>query len=69
MKKTRCAPKIYKKFTENEKDFWELCFSRFLEELYALDGTLSEVPDTSKEVVAHNLACLATWNLNNYIAK
>jgi len=56
----KCSPKIYKKFSDNQKAVWNNLNGVFLEALKFL-ADMKKIPPL--EVIAHNLTCEALWEL------
>lgn len=64
MAKTKCAPAIWKKFGATEKVWWTEFYRSFLEEMRVNKATMPTLlTDERRKVIAHNHACLATWQM------
>lgn len=62
MKTIQAAPKIWKKFSDQEKELWSKFYQRFLvKNNYPDDGKY--ITDKDIHVIAYNLACQAIWSM------
>lgn len=59
----KCAPKIWKKLGATEKVWWTDFYRSFLDELKADAVNGGTLTPKQREVIAHNCACHATWQM------
>lgn len=65
--KSKCAPAIWKKFTDSEKLLWQMYYDMFLiPEQYHIDWCEKEF-SKQRQVTAHNMACQVVWSLSRDI--
>jgi hypothetical protein len=63
--KSKCAPKIWKKYNANQKRLWILFYSEFIEEMNYPSELWGNSSRKQREIIAHNLACGAVRELTS----
>lgn len=63
--KSKCAPKIWKKYNANQKRLWNLFYSEFIEEMNYPSELWGNSSRKQREIIAHNLACGAVRELTS----
>jgi hypothetical protein len=67
--KSKCAPKIWKKYNANQKRLWNLFYAEFTEEMNYPSELWGNSSRKQREVIAHNLACGAVRELTSEEAR
>jgi hypothetical protein len=64
-RESKCAPAIMRKMTDQQVGLWNCLYSKFVEELKILEKCGKKKPTLvgNVEVIAHNMACEAIWEL------
>lgn len=62
-----CAPAIWRKLNDFEKRAWKVFYEAFRFDALLPAGV--KVSKNQMEVVAHNFACQAVWNLHKVFRK
>jgi hypothetical protein len=63
--KSKCAPKIWKKYNATQKRLWNLFYSEFIEEMNYPSELWGNSSRKQREIIAHNLACGAVHELTS----
>lgn len=66
MAKVKCSKAIWKEFTKKERVLWTKLYNAFNDQLnfaVGFDGT-DKKSKKMQEVTAHNMACVAVWELS-----
>lgn len=61
--KSKCAPQIYKQLTAEQKKLWNKLYRKFLSAESFHIGIQCKFFKKVREVTAHNMACIAVWEM------
>lgn len=65
VKKSPCAPKIWKKFDDREKKMWMKFYVAFTEDYNFHSDWVDKKYRAQQLVTAHNMACQAVWAMGD----